>query len=74
VLSKKREPIELGVADLWHLDTKAILEPLGYQVPMTPCGAVVAVGCRFPTQQNRMVAKREQPFVDFGGVEPLEDF
>jgi hypothetical protein len=49
VLSEKREPIELGVADFWHLDTKAILEPLGYQVPMTPCGAGVAVGRRFPT-------------------------
>jgi hypothetical protein len=49
VLSEKRKPIELGVADLWHVDTKAILEPLGYQVPMTPCGAGVAVGRRFPT-------------------------
>jgi hypothetical protein len=49
MLSEKREPIEIRIADLGHLNAEAILEPLGYQVPMTPCGAGVAVGRRFPT-------------------------
>ena len=69
LLSEKGKPIEIRIADLGHLNAEAILEPLGYQVPMTPCGAGVAVG-----QQHWMVAKRDQPVVDFGGVEPLEDF
>jgi hypothetical protein len=35
MLSEKREPIEIRIADLGHLNAEAILEPLGYQVPMT---------------------------------------
>jgi hypothetical protein len=68
------ETIELGVANLPNLDAQATLEPVCCQAAMAKCFAGVAVGRRFPTQQRRIVPKRDQPCIDFSGVEVIEDF
>jgi hypothetical protein len=73
VRSEKGEPIKPYVADLRHLDVKAILKPLGDQMTMAEGSAQVTVRRRFPTQEYRIVAKRDQPIVDFGGVEAAQD-
>jgi hypothetical protein len=72
VRSEVREPIQLGVADLLNLDTKAIFEPLRRQVPMAKRSAGLAIGCRFPAQHYRRLAKANQPIEGFGRVEPIE--
>jgi hypothetical protein len=72
--TRKRKPIELGVADFRHRDAETILKPLSHQVPMTEGLTRVALGRGFPTKHHRPVTKGNKPAVDFGRVEAAQDF
>jgi hypothetical protein len=61
------------MSNLRHLDTEAIFKPFGDQVPMAKHYASVTISSAFPTQQYWMVAERDQPLVDLGWFEPIED-
>jgi len=74
LLSQEGEPIEVWMADLLDLNVEAIFEPLRYQVTMTEGFTKVAVGRRFPTEHDRIVAKGDQSIEDFGRVKLVEDF
>ncbi len=57
--SEKGETIKRYVADLRHVDVKAILKPLGDQMTMAEGSTQVTVRRCFPTQEYRIVAKRD---------------